>query len=78
MKKLDLYDPKVIGTLITAFGLAAGAGVGVVSFTTPEAQEYLTQLREVEKKLAAAEARLELLTEAKDACKDALDYCSGK
>jgi hypothetical protein len=48
-----------------------------VSLTTPGEQQCTRDKAAVEAKLAAAEARLELLIEAKNACKDALNACGG-
>jgi len=59
-------DPKHIGAGLAAVGVIAMALAGYVTITTPEAQQCQIQL-------ADAKARLELLTEAKDACKDALN-----
>jgi hypothetical protein len=68
MVKSDL-DPKHIGVGLAALGVVALALVGYVKITTPEAQQCQIEL-------ADAKARLELLTEAKDACKDALHVCA--
>lgn len=51
---------------IGVLGVLGAALAGWVTITTPEAQACQIEL-------ADAKARLELLTEAKDACKDALD-----
>jgi predicted aconitase len=63
-------DPKYMGAGLAAIGALALAAAGYVQFITP------TEL-ECREKLSAAEVRVELLTEAKDACKVALDACSG-
>jgi hypothetical protein len=61
-------DPKHVGAGLAALGVLAMAMAGYVTITTPEAQQCQIEL-------ADAKARLELLTEAKDACKDALNMC---
>jgi len=63
---MNPLDPKTIGAGLTAIGIIALAFAGYVKITTPEAQQCQIEL-------AGAKARLELLTEAKDACKDALN-----
>lgn len=62
-------DSKHISAGLAAIGLAALAATGYVNITTPEAQQCAVDL-------ADAKARLELLTEATDACKDALEVCT--
>jgi len=66
-------DPKYISAGLAAIGVIALAAAGAVQITTPEAQECHEDLSEAKVELADAKARLELLTEAKDACKDALN-----
>ena len=63
-------DPKYLGAGLAAVGMLALAAAGYVQFITP------TEL-ECREKLSASEVRVELLTEAKDACKVALDTCAG-
>ena len=55
-----------------AIGLLALAAAGFISFTTPKELECQQDLTDVRIELAGKNARLDLLTEAKDACKDAL------
>lgn len=64
-------DPRLIGTGLCVLGVLAGAVGGYVRITTPEAAQCAVDL-------ADAKARLELLTEAKDACKTALTVCMPK
>lgn len=64
-----LNDPKIILYGLAAVGLLAGTFAGYVKVTTPEAAQCAVDL-------ADAKARLELLTEAKDACKTALSVCA--
>jgi hypothetical protein len=52
--------------------MLALAGAGFVSFTTPGEEECREELTEVKVEAASCNTRVELLTEAKDACKDAL------
>jgi hypothetical protein len=63
------FDYMKYGALgLGMLGLLAGAAGGYVNITTPEAAQCAVDL-------ADARARLELLTEAKDACKEALGVC---
>lgn len=64
-------DTKQIGAGLAAIGVLAMASFGYLSIQTPEA-------RECEIELADKKARLELLTETKDACKVALTSCVGE
>jgi hypothetical protein len=64
-------ETKHISAGLATIGILALAATGYVSITTPEAQQCMVDL-------ADARARLELLTEAKDACKDALHSCVGE
>ena len=66
-------DPKYIAAGLTALGMIAMGLVGMVTITTPEAQQCHADLASANVQLADAKARLELLTEAKEACKDALN-----
>jgi predicted aconitase len=61
---------KYVSAGLAAIGAIALAASGYLTVTTPEAQECAVQL-------ADHKARLELLTEAKDACKVALSSCVG-
>jgi hypothetical protein len=70
-------DSKYVGGGLAAIGMLFFAATGYLTITTPEAQQCAVDL-------AAAEARLELIEEAKqsledakDACKDALKSCAG-
>jgi len=58
---------------LAAIGVVALAAAGFVTITTPGEQECASELTETRVQLAGASARLELLTEAKDACKTALE-----
>lgn len=62
-------DMKTIGAGLAALGIGAGVMAGYFQITTPEAQKCAVEL-------ADAKARLELLIEAKDACKTALTACT--
>lgn len=61
-------DPRYVGAGLAALGVVAMTLAGYVTITTPQAQQCAIDL-------ADARARLELLTEAKDACKEALQVC---
>jgi hypothetical protein len=63
-------DNKTISAGLAAIGLLALAATGYVNITTPEAQQCMVDL-------ADAKARLELHTQAMDACKTALKTCAG-
>lgn len=69
MARAPVTDPKTIALLAGAAAILVGAVAGVVKITTPEASECAVDL-------ADARARVELLTEAKDACKAALSACT--
>ena len=69
--KLPL-DSKYISAGLAAMGVVALAAAGFVTISTPAEAECQKELTETKVKFADASARLELLTEAKDACKDAL------
>jgi hypothetical protein len=62
------FDPRAMGAGLATLGVIALAAAGYVTITTPQAQQCAIDL-------ADARARLELLTEAKDACKEALMVC---
>lgn len=64
-----LGDPKMLLYGLAAVGVLAGSFAGYVKVTTPEAAQCAVDL-------ADAKARLELLNEAKDACKTALSICA--
>ena len=66
------FDSRYISAGLAAIGVVALAAAGFVNITTPAEEECRRELTEVKIELADAKARLELLTEAKDACKDAL------
>lgn len=66
-------DNKYLSAGLAGVGIIALALAGFVTITTPAEQECQSELTEVKVKLAGAEARLELLEEAKDACKSALE-----
>lgn len=61
-------DPRHMAAGLAAIGIVALAAAGYVKVTTPEAQQCAVDL-------ADARARLELLVEVKDACKEALASC---
>ena len=61
-------DPRHIGTGLATLGLLALAAAGYVTITTPQAQQCTIDL-------ATAKVRIEYLTDAKDACKTALQVC---
>lgn len=63
-------DSKLVAYGLAAIGLLASSMGGYVYITTPEAQRC-----EVE--LSAAKVRIEMLTEVKDQCKEALQTCAG-
>lgn len=70
--KLTL-DSKYLGAGLAAIGVVALAAAGFVTITTPGEEECNANLTEARVDLADKSARLELLTEAKDACKTALE-----
>lgn len=61
-------DPKYMAAGLGLLGVLGLGAIGYVKITTPEAAQCAVDL-------ADAKARLELLTEAKDACKTALTAC---
>lgn len=63
-----MLDMKYMSAGVAALGAMALAASGYLTITTPDAQQCMVDL-------ADAKARLELLTEAKDTCKDALGVC---
>jgi len=78
------FDSKYLSAGLAALGVVALAAAGFVTITTPGEEEckqelvdvrfeLRTELTEVKIQRADAAARLELLTEAKDACKTALE-----
>ena len=69
-----ILDSKYLGAGLAGIGVIALAAAGFVTITTPAEQECQSELTEVKVQLAGVEARLELLEEAKDACKDALEF----
>lgn len=69
---LGMDNERKISAGIAAIGLLAMSLAGYVSFTTPGQQACEAELAKTKVELAVANTRLELLTEAKDACKDAL------
>ncbi len=62
------FDSKHLAAALGAISILVLAAAGAVKITTPEAAECAVDL-------ADARARLELLTEVKDACKVALTSC---
>lgn len=64
---------KYISAGLAGIGVLALAVAGMVRITTPGEEECREELTEVKVDLASCETRVELLTEAKDACKDALE-----
>lgn len=83
------YNDKRVSAGIAALGIIALALAGFLRFTTPGEQACKAELSDLRVKcaedqgnckadIADARARLELLTEAKNACKDALDVLTGK
>lgn len=62
------FDSKYIGTGLAALGVVALAAAGYLKIQTPEAAQCAVDL-------AAANTRLELLSEVKDQCKVALQTC---
>ena len=82
------FNDKRVSAGIAALGIVALAMAGFLRFTTPGEQSCKAELANVRVKcaedqgnckadLADARARLELLTEAKNACKVALDAMTG-
>lgn len=71
-------DNKFVSAGLAALGVIALAISGFVSFTTPGEEECKDELTEVKVEAASCETRVELLTEAKDACKDALKTLTEK
>jgi hypothetical protein len=67
---MKALDPKLVAYAVGVLGILAGAAGGYVKITTPEAAEC-------ERALADKGARLELTGEAMDACRKALDLCTG-
>lgn len=83
-----IFDDKRVSAGLAALGIIALALAGFLRFTTPAEQACKTELANTRVKcaeaqgnckatLADARARLELLTEAKDACKSALNAMTG-
>jgi hypothetical protein len=66
------FNNKYVGPAMTAFGVLAMAAAGFVTISTPGEQECQQELTEVKITAGSCQTRVELLTEAKDACKDAL------
>jgi len=64
----EINSTKAISSVFAVIAILTAASAGYVTITTPDAQQCMIEL-------ADAKARLELLTEAKDACKDALAEC---
>lgn len=62
-------DPKHIGGALAGVGLLLASASGYLYVSTPEGQKCAVEL-------ADAKARLELVGEAKDACKEALKDCA--
>lgn len=68
-----VLDSRYVSAGLAAIGVVALAAAGFVTITTPGEQECQQDLSDSRVDLADAKARLELLAEAKDACKDALE-----
>lgn len=66
-------DSRYISAGLAAIGVLSLAATGFVNIVTPAEQECQQELSDVRVEKADCAARLELLTEAKDACKDALE-----
>ena len=75
--KLTL-DSKYVSAGLAAIGVIALAAAGAINITTPGEEECREELTEVKVSAASLETRVELLTEAKDACKDALKSITEK
>lgn len=82
------FNDRKVNAGLAALGVIALALAGFLRFTTPGEQSCKAELADVRVRcaenqgdckadLADAKARLELLTEAKNACKDALDAMTG-
>jgi hypothetical protein len=71
-KSKSSFDSKYVSAGIAALGVLALAAAGFVSITTPGEEECREELTEFKVSAASCTTRVELLTEAKDACKDAL------
>lgn len=83
-----VFEDKRVSAGIAALGIIALALAGFLRFTTPGEQACKAELANTrvlcaenqgncKADLADARARLELLTEAKDACKSALNAMTG-
>jgi hypothetical protein len=66
-------DHRYLSAGLAAIGVLALAAAGVVTITTPGEQECQQELSDTRVEYADCSARLELLAEAKDACKGALE-----
>lgn len=66
-------DSKYISAGLAAIGVVALAAAGFVNITTPGEEQCQQELTEEKVKAASLDTRVELLTEAKDACKGALE-----
>lgn len=64
-------DSKLVAYGLAALGLLASSMSGYVYITTPEAQKCAVEL-------SASSVRIEMLTEVKDQCKNALKSCVGE
>jgi len=60
-----------IGAVLAAVAVAIGIAAGKLVWETPEGRECAIEL-------AATEVRVELLTEARDRCEDAIDAMEGR
>lgn len=64
-------ESKHVTAGLAAIGVIAMSASGYLYVSTPEAQQCAVEL-------ADAKARLELVTEAKNTCKSALEKCVGE
>ena len=82
-------DSKYISAGLAAIGVIALAAAGFVNISTPGEEECREEMIEIKAtlrtdnttclvSLASATTRVELLTEAKDACKDALEHLTSE
>lgn len=71
-KQSSFFDNRYMSAGLAALGVLALAAAGAVRITTPGEEECREELTEVKVEAASCSTRVELLTEAKDACKDAL------
>jgi predicted aconitase len=72
-----LADPKYMGAGLAALGVIAMAATGYINITTPEAQQCAVDLADAQARLELIQEARNSLQEATSACKDALQMCAG-